>query len=466
MPLAAILAHSDEGNRCSEAPKVIEPARSGPKLEALTNWLKNNATELDRKFTDPSTSWQTLESSAREASLSVAAFVASRGVYLVDANNDGIDEYIVTGIGGSGSYLTMWIFDKTPSGFRLKETDDPPKPKNITSDGPWYLRAATDPFNTDSDPLAGYGELFVRVCGKVYLTFSGWATGPSREAYIWENGATSEACNREWIDYSRNIFQQLYKANRYAEAVRFMQGPLDQCGNRIDAKQRAWSYNDLALADFRLDDRQSCLDDVSRAKSQMPASALGPGLEKAIAYNESLCKSGQMPEKADFAEFFKDAGRSDQSRAWREEFENQILPAIVPDVEDDSSAQPHTLREMIELQIDGARPEIVSGHYLILADRIEGGLEDKAMVWIDAQRAIGAFATTNPGPISSPDATSTTACEYTVGSRNLTKNQIPKEFWDSFQTWRMKYAPPKSSATNCIDFIGTDAKVEPVSPPQ
>ena len=146
----------------------------------------------------------------------------------------------------------MWIFDKTPNGFRLNENDDPPKPKNITADGPWYLRAATNPFNADSDPLAGYGELFVRVCGKVYLTFTGWATGPSREAYIWENGATTDACNREWIDYNRDVFQQLYKAKRYAEAVRFLQGPLDQCGKRIDAKQRAWSYNDLALADFRL----------------------------------------------------------------------------------------------------------------------------------------------------------------------------------------------------------------------
>ena len=453
--MTATVAHSDESNRCAEAPTVIEPVRSGPQLEALTKWIKSNEAELNRKFAAELPNGQTLSD-----------YVARQGVYIVDANNDGIDEYIVTSIGGSGGYLGMWIFDKTPNGFRLNENDDPPKPKNITADGPWYLRAATNPFNADSDPLAGYGELFVRVCGKVYLTFTGWATGPSREAYIWENGATTEACNREWIDYNRNVFQQLYKAKRYAEAVRFLQGPLDQCGNRIDAKQRAWSYNDLALADFRLGDRQSCLDDVERAKSQMPASALNPSLEKAIAYNESLCKSGQMPEKADFGAFFKDASRSDQSSAWREEFENQILPAIVPDVEDDRSAQPHSLREMIDLQIGGARPEIISGRYVVLADRIEGGLEDKAMVWVDPRREIGVFATTNTGPVSSPDATSATGCKYTVGSRNLTKNQIPKEFWDSFQTWRTQYAPPGSTATNCIDFIGPDAKVEPVAPPQ
>ena len=330
--MTATLAHSDESNRCAEAPTVIEPVRSGPQLEALTKWIKSNEAELNRKFAAELPNGQTLSD-----------YVARQGVYVVDANNDGIDEYIVTSIGGSGGYLSMWIFDKTPGGFRLNENDGPPKPKNITADGPWYLRAATNPFNADSDPLAGYGELFVRVCGKVYLTFTGWATGPSREAYIWENGATTDACNREWIDYNRDVFQQLYKAKRYAEAVRFLQGPLDQCGKRIDAKQRAWSYNDLALADFRLGDRQSCLDDVERAKSQMPATALNPSLEKAIAYNESLCKSGQMPVKADFGAFFKDASRNDQSSAWREEFENQILPAIVPDVEDDRSAQPHSL---------------------------------------------------------------------------------------------------------------------------
>jgi hypothetical protein len=454
-PLAATLAHSDEGNRCSEAPKVIEPVRSGPQLEAWTKWLKSNKSELNQKFADELPSGQTL-----------ADYVTRQGVYIVDANNDGIDEYIVTSIGGSGGYLGMWIFDKTANGFRFNENDDPPKPKDITTDGPWYLRAATNPFNAHSDPLAGYGQLFVQVCGKVYLTFTGWATGPSREAYIWEKGATTEACNREWIEYNRNVFQQLYKAKRYAEAVRFMQGPLDQCGNRIEAKQRAWSYNDLALADFRLGDRQSCLDDVGRAKSQMPASELNPALKKAIAYNESLCKSGQIPEKADFGAFFKDVGRSDQGSTWRGEFEDQILPAIVPDVEDDRSAQPHTLREMIDLQIGGARPEIISGRYVVLADRIEGGLEDKAMVWVDPRREIGVFATTNTGPVSSPDATSDTVCKYTVGSRNLTKNQVPKEFWDSFQMWRTQYAPPESTATNCIDFIGPDAKVEPVSPPR
>ena len=89
--MTATVAHSDESKRCAEAPTVIEPVRSGPQLEALTKWIKSNEAELKRKFAAELPNGQTL-----------ADYVARQGVYIVDANNDGVNEYIVTSIRGLG----------------------------------------------------------------------------------------------------------------------------------------------------------------------------------------------------------------------------------------------------------------------------------------------------------------------------------------------------------------------------
>src|SRR5580704_335739 len=91
--MTATVAHSDESKRCAEAPTVIEPVRFGPQLEALTKWIKSNETELNRKFAAELPDGQT-----------TAEYVARQGVYIVDANNDGVNEYIVTSMAGSGGY--------------------------------------------------------------------------------------------------------------------------------------------------------------------------------------------------------------------------------------------------------------------------------------------------------------------------------------------------------------------------
>jgi hypothetical protein len=287
---------SQEPNRCSEPPKVIEPVKSGPQFEAFRRWLMGHEAALglapgELGFHDR---WDS-EGRLHSSPVSAADHIALDGIYIADINNDGTDEYVMTAYEGSGGYLVMWVFRKVGVGFELfaNGPDAPPKPKDITYDGPWFV---SDSIN----PLTSKNELFVRVCGKVYISFVGSGDSPfTREGYLWEKGATNAACDWNWIEYNRGIFRQLYDGHYlYGRALEFMTSIVDQCGKRIEAKQRAWIYDDLALTEFRVGDRQRCLDYLGKASAEKEATAANPSLAKAISYNESLCNGARSTSDA------------------------------------------------------------------------------------------------------------------------------------------------------------------------
>lgn len=106
-------------------------------------------------------------------------------LYIADINNDGKRDLIFSYTGsGSGGYITLMVFSKKGEKFHF--LGEPPKPKNDTSDGPWY-------FNLHLNPKTKSTEFLVDECGKIFMQFDlgGEEGSPLKlEKFLWANGET------------------------------------------------------------------------------------------------------------------------------------------------------------------------------------------------------------------------------------------------------------------------------------
>jgi len=327
---------------------------------------------------------------------------------------------------------TPVVFSKSGDRFQLDANGASPR-----SDEPKIY--ANEWMMSDSiNPLTEKSELFVRVCGKVYIG----------EGYLWEKGETTAACDRNWIEYNRAIFRQVYDAHYYGRAVEFMTGIVDQCGNRIEAKQRGWIYNDLALTWFRLGDRQRCLDYLGKARVEKEATAANPSLGKAISYNEALCKSKSALSTQDFGWLLNPALSETDQVVSQSHFDDLLL-SIMPDFEGSVSE----LRLLVKEDFDGLGDvkRVSRNRFVTISACRMHDCGSLAMLWVDTQEKVGIFAINHLPSL----------CQVAIGSRNIAMTQIPKEFWGAFQAWKLEHG-----SEGCTVFVGADGKIEPISPPQ
>ena len=134
---------------------------------------------------------------------------------VADADNDGVDDWVVTRHEGSGGYLAIEVFHRTNDG---------------------WTRAADPPFGEELllhdyfDPISGERQVLVRFCGRTYFTLLGGdAPHWSRQAWIWEDGKTRLVCDLAWIAEQRRAFERFIANERYAEGHGFLEDVAQSC---------------------------------------------------------------------------------------------------------------------------------------------------------------------------------------------------------------------------------------------
>jgi hypothetical protein len=362
-------------------------------------------------------------------------------IYFADVDNDGNSEYLVEYSSGSGAFTNLVLYRSTKDGFK-SDGYVPPAPENAGD--MWYSWEYLNPITEDT-------ELLTRVCGKVYFSFTGGELDlfPGRDSYIWENGKTAAACNADWIEYSRGIFKKLYDRKDYVNASDFLRSVADQCEGKIDASQRAWIYNDLAITQFHLGDSARCQDYAAKAKADPNALDANKVLKQAIETNESLCKNADKEFKLPNFDWLLDASLQNTNQVVISKKFDELLTAVVPNVD--------VVRGSVKLDLHGPPNEkdVSQNRYVMLSACMAHNCEEKGMLWVDTTAKIGIFALNNT-PIKTTDAN----C-YSLGSRNITAKKIPDEFWKAFLNWE---AAPVSD-DNCGTFIDASGKTEEISLP-
>jgi len=382
--------------------------------------------------------------------------------YIADINNDGTNERISTSE-GRGLCLSV-------SSGGSKTMQIPPFPNSgvfeVDADG---IYCGNSKLHASTNPITRNPELLTKVCGKVYMSFDNddgdWPGAfPARESYLWENGSIVPACDQAWIQYDRNIFQHLYDAKYYLSAAAFLQGVVNQCGDKIEAKQRGWSYSDLALTEFHLGDPDLCLQNLGRAAAVMTTSSATPAFAKALSDVQTLCASGKGGQTPD-PDWLGDPKLTDASHDFWQPDADKLLVDLVPDIQWGQFGRAG-LRKLVKSHLNAPwlEKEVTAKRFVTLTSP-DSPYYDHGLLWIDTRDKIGMFAINHinadgifPVVSKKPDSRYCN-CDIAIGSRDVTAEKIPKEFREAFRNWL------DVREANSIVFVGADGKVEPISPP-
>jgi hypothetical protein len=384
--------------------------------------------------------------------------------YIADIDNDGTDERIST---SEGRGLCISVSRAGSKTMRL-----PPFPKSgvFEDDGADGIYCGNSKLHASTNPTTRSPELLTRVCGKVYMSFDNddgdWPGAfPARESYLWQNGAIVPACDQAWIQYDRGIFQHLYDAKYYLSAAAFLQGVVNQCGDKIEAKQRGWSYSDLALTEFHLGDQDLCLQNFRRAAAITTSSAT-PALAKALSEVQTLCGSGKGGQTPD-PDWLGDPNLTDTSHDFWQPDVDKLLVDLVPDTQWGKLGRAG-LRKLVKSHLNAPwlDKEVTAKRFVTLTN-LDSPYYDHGMLWIDTRDKIGLFAINHinadgifPVVSKEPDPRYCN-CDIAIGSRDVTAGKIPTEFWQAYRKW----PDVDLGEADSIVFIGADGKVEPISPP-
>jgi hypothetical protein len=434
-----ILAFSATGfaksDRCYQHPEVIQP-QSGPKFEAFRDWVGKNAASLS----DPNFVQNVLPS--------------VKDFYIVDFNNDGRDEYVVVRNEGSGSNLNMWVFLPAKDGFELKPAETPPPPDDRHVEGGWFNPEFTN-------PVTGQSEIFVRLCGKVYLSFMGDRGLSSRVGYLWQKEKTESACDKNWLEYNRGIFTKLVTSKSFGTADKLLRSLAYQCTKTADPTELAWLYSDLAKVQYKLGENKRCLQDLQQARVFGKGFSKSAALKQEVEAAKAQCEEpSQGPARVDFRWLLNPKLGTTNQVVWTKDFD-ALLRAVVPGIK----GKADQLREWVSDNLGGPPEDkqVLDDRYVVLAACRAHSCGDKALVWTDTQSGLGVFA------INDADYVLATKCSLAIGSRQVTRKDLPHEFWESFSKWKKLIGDSEHSAAQkegaCAVFVDANGKVDNINLP-
>lgn len=386
--------------------------------------------------------------------------------YIADINNDGTDEHILIS-GGRGLCVSV-----SRGGSKRLQIPPFPSPGVFEADADdTYCGDSTLSFSIN--PITRHPELLTKVCGEVYMSFNNddgdWSGAfPTRQSYLWQNGAIMPACDQSWIQYDRDIFQRLYDTRYYLSAAAFLQGVINQCGDKIEAKQRAWNYNDLALTEFHLGDPRLCLQYLGRAATATTKITPSPALAKALSEVQKRCANGKGGQTSN-PTWLDDPKLTDASHDFWQPDADNLLVDLVPDIQWGQFG-PAGLRKLVKSHLNAAwlDKQVAETRFVALTNW-GSSYGDHGLLWIDTRSESGMFAIDNINadgifPVGSKELDPRHCnCDIAIGSRVVDSGKVPKEFWQAYRKWHDGVA---FGEANKIVFIGPDGKVEPISPPR
>jgi hypothetical protein len=354
--------------------EVVAPV-TGPRIDALIAWL-----------------------SAREWD---GAHLIEDGRFkgdarIVDIDNDGADEIVLSAVEGSGSYLGLWVFRPTAGGGYT--------PVGIPDD----LEGA----HGYRDVQTGEDQLVERFCGATYLNLSVSAASTSAKVtYVWRNGTLRRACGNDWLREQRRVFQAHFERKEYGGARPLLEGTA-ACVSEADPELWLWLQSDAALAAGRLDAHAECMELVDAARKSAAWARGSAAVRRALDTNRATCVRSRdrlrTREGQDFTWLLGLEKDPDGQFVLGERFE-ALLTSIVPDFRIDKD----WLRDDLRLNLwlpQGTR--VIDRRYVVLTGCRPHDCESKGFAWIDVvgkRSAVYAFG-------------------Y-LASMSFAASEVPREVW-------------------------------------
>jgi hypothetical protein len=295
-------------------------------------------------------------------------------VYVVDIDNDGADEYVLTDEDVPTDNPMAWIMNialeiyrPTAQGWdRIESPFDP------------ATEIYTDPVSRKPSPL------LVRFCGKTYLNDDGGTAGSNfRETLIWQHGTVEPVCDAAWIAEQRRYFQNIFDHKLYFEAQTFLDGVLRSCDKTADAPSWMWMQSDLALTAYRRGRMKTCLAHVEAARTRLRQGGSGDTLRRALDANASLCSAAlaRPPAPYDFSWLRELRSHPGTQIVLDPRFAGLLL-AIAPDAVIAKSGE--ALPDVLNLALwVPENPEFIDDRQVVLSGWEPHHPDNAGFVWID-----------------------------------------------------------------------------------
>ena len=384
-------------------------------------------------------------------------------VYRADMNNDGVQENIIALHEGSGGYLTLYIFSEKDGALHLLPKSPPWPFGEKERDGGWYSHESYSAHNRRA-------ELFIKICGKTYISFSGDEPGV-RQGFLWQGGKNQRACDPDWTTFLLSDFKSQYDDKLYLAAKANLEGYLKACQSTLPDETQLRILSELSVTAHHLGDQTSCRSYVNRAKAR--PGFPGSTSRKSLLHNEGICLEKNGPSDFDWLLAPKAADSIGSSDA---RF-SALLAATVPPLDFNRAQfdkraqswsdagitvdgavgvthQQGTLRNQVSENLIGPRDgfRVEEGRYAIFSGCRAHSCPDMAMIWVDTKTKKSAFAI-NDLSVPGADPSKRMTC-LAVGSRSLHATELPKEFLSAFNQWKATSGMP----SDCRYFIDGTAE--------
>lgn len=385
--------------------KIIKRSEDKVLVKPIIEWAKKNKEMLWEKYYLEADSLGDLQ------------------YYVVDANNDGIDEFVFLKYKGmyGYTYFEPYIFTKNKEVIQVIDSPQ------------WQDFSAVEEF---INPLTKESELFVKAQNKIYICLSD-SDKIERRVYLWEKDKFSLVCDKFWINQQRDLFNKLYQKKLYNDAYLFLCGFENTYKNYLEPELDLWIKNDIALAAFHDGYPQVGLKFINSIKGDTFFTKASSKLKKAVENNENLCSKSTENEYINGSK-----GKFDYS--WLLNYKDKSLDdprleslysALIPDIQNPTntnwgrfSNSSGRWKDEVKRHLGIYYPQvkISDNRYVTFEGYLAHLATQRGFVWCDIkdQVSVAAIGGNN--------------CEEDMlylTSRTLKAKELPIEFYNAMNLW-------------------------------
>lgn len=365
-----------------------------------------------------------------------------RNGYIVDINNDGVDEYVFLRFEGSGHYLDLQVWSKDGERVKLIQA-----PRELRVDHPYH------------NPLTRECELFVRAQGKVYICGSESLMELVRSIYLWEKATCTVACDTFWIQQQRNLFNELYKHRRYNDAFSLLYDFETRHRNRIAPQKDLWLRNDCALAVLRDGYPNKAREILMHIQNEPTYKHAASGLVKAVETNIKLAEAARAEErrgdkKYDCAWLLEYVGKSAADAMHDERFMG-LMSATVPDIEGPKNYYGELWRDDVyrHFGVTSDDVTVVDGRYVSFSGWWPHSATNRGFLWCDVKNNVTVVAIGVRDKLCSHDKEG-----LHITSRSLLAHELPHAFAKALAAWK-KYNEIHPAQILFYDRLGENTRM-------
>lgn len=232
--------------------------------------------------------------------------------------------------------------------------------------------------------LGGNNELIINLCGNKYKVYD---SNGNRDAYQLKNGKLIPACDKNWINYERDSFLNLYKKHDYNFAYKQLKFYLQKCNNQIPPQKKLWIENDLALAMQKSGNITECIRITTAMETNPHYAFASKALKNAVEYNIQQCTSDSLtPGKLDKPKGNKEyAWLLDTTLSAKEK--NDLFVQFISQITPEETPTTQFTNNFKRIVLGGTEPPAIKdGRYGISSTVAPSDPSKRGILWVDTHR--------------------------------------------------------------------------------